>query len=73
MIKDCFGKILFTYLLVLVASCQKEASDVFVATMEGSGNGGKSYIAGEARNRHNWWELSDIIYVNGKLAVDFYL
>ena len=66
-----WGLLPFVYALLL--SCQKEASDVFVATMEGGSNGSKSYIAGEARNRHNCWELSDIIYVNGKLAVDFYL
>lgn len=65
------GKILLfgSLFSTLLCGCQKENVEggEFVATMEGSD--GKSYIA----NKHNCWEATDRIYVNGQSAKEFRL
>lgn len=67
------GKILLFFCLFssLLCGCQKEdvADGEFVATMESSGGDTKSYIS----QKHNCWEASDIVYVNGAPAKEFQL
>ena len=67
------GKILLFFCLFssLLCGCQKEdvADGEFVATMESSGGDTKSYIS----QKHNCWESTDIVWVNGAPSKEFQL